>query len=94
MTKYPVQAATQSMKVNRVISGATTVTANSYAIVNYIPNVIPPSAAITVSGAPITRYFGPGQSVPATFTATYYEGSTSSIITFSILSGVEFINTP
>lgn len=93
------------MKVNRAITGATTVTANAVAAVTYSPTsaagaLSPSPATNTVTGyPPITRFFGPGQSIPASFNVTgigytsaptYTSGGS---ITYSLLSGVELINT-
>lgn len=90
-----VIASNTSLKVNRAITGATTVALNSYAIVTYGPNSSAPSINIsTAPNAPITRYFGPSQSIPATFTTTAYDNATSSTLTWGLLSGVEFINSP
>lgn len=90
------------MKVNRAITGATTVNANAYAMVTYNPsfgsyggNGGSPSSA----GGPITRYFGPGQSIPASFSTSFptilNNGSIGAQIsvTWSLQSGVELINT-
>ena len=92
------------MKVNRAISAATTVNANAYAMVTYIPGVINGSLAGASSQsfsppALITRYFGPGQAIPLTFNQTFtgYVNSSSvfanSTITYTLQSGVELINT-
>ncbi len=90
-----VIASNTSLKVNRAITGVTTVNANCYAIVTYTPNSSAPTVNIsTAPNAPITRYFGPAQSIPATFQTTAYDNSTSSILTWGLLSGVEFINSP
>lgn len=87
------------MKVNRAISGATTVTANAYAMVTYLAG---PDSDTFNAGAPqgemSTRYFGPGQSIPASFTSQYRcANSAGSValhtITWSLQSGVELINT-
>jgi len=96
-----------SLKVNRAISGATTVNANSYAIVTYSAGAAPSVGAANTQNPHNTspqaeiseRYFGPGQSIPATFTTTfsYYSGAnayTTASITWTLLSGVEFINSP
>ena len=85
-------------KVNRVISGATTVTANSYAHVTYRCT----SYAITLGsrayiGQPnFTRVFGPGQSIPNTFTVATVDPATgdTAILTYTLQSGIEIINTP
>lgn len=90
-----VIASNISLKVNRAISGVTTVAANCYAIVTYGPNSSAPSTNIsTAPNAPITRYFGPAQSIPLTFTTTAYDNATASTLTWGLLSGVEFINSP
>lgn len=98
------------MKVNRAITGATTVNANAYAIVTYSVGVTPLGFNAGVSSGAyggavsgmqnniITRYFGPGQSIPASFTQSFKYVSqagtdATSSITWSILSGVELINT-
>lgn len=89
-------------KVNRAISGATTVNPNCYAVVTYLGAATAPSYGgsqiSTVTPIPITRYFGPGQSVPSSFVTNYllFTGSTDSqnTITWSLASGVEFANTP
>lgn len=93
------------MKVNRAITGATTVTANSYAIVTYglqyVGNSGLSSSGTWVSYQPeLTRYFGPGQSIPSTFTvASSIQWTTGGSVlaqtnvTYGILSGVELINT-
>ena len=97
------------MKVNRAITGATTVNANAYAMVTYSAGAFPALGTPPVSSAyvgigsnqqgnVITRYFGPSQSIPASFTTqwAYFDGGPSRItstITWSLLSGVELINT-
>lgn len=84
-----------SMKVNRAISGATTVSANCYAIVTYYVssnNVLAGSALQPATV--IDRYFGPGQSIPATFVVGGVSGSSIWDSTYTVLSGVEFINSP
>lgn len=91
------------MKVNRVISGATTVNANAMAIVTYTVS----SMSGTLSGAqgligipPVTRFFGPGQSIPGSFTSgiggasnSGYNISAYGSATYALVSGVELINT-
>lgn len=93
------------MKVNRAIAGGTTVTANAYAMVSYSPSFyITGPGGGSFGGAsgftPIVRYFGPGQSIPASFTTTYPAALTNvgssaltGTVTWSLLSGVELINT-
>lgn len=93
------------MKVSRAISGATTVAANAYAMVTYIPSntSISPSSPIETSFQPMTRHFGPGQPIPSSFTViggrryTDVGGvptiATTMTITYSLQSGVELINT-
>lgn len=91
------------MKVNRVISGATTVNANAMAVVTYTVS----SMSGTLSGAqgliavpPVTRFFGPGQSIPGSFTSgiggannSGYNISAYGSATYALVSGVELINT-
>lgn len=94
------------MKVNRAITGATTVTANSYAVVTYVRTNQVLSLSLSADGyfsrddAAITRSFGPGQSIPASFTVagqTYIRGSgsleNSVTSTYTLQSGYEIINT-
>ena len=91
------------MKVNRAITGATTVNANAYAMVTYNATAIGTGGAnvnAILSVAPaVTRYFGPGQSIPSTFTSPAYTSTngagayTVSNITYTLQSGVEIINT-
>jgi hypothetical protein len=91
-----------SLKVNRAITGATTVAANCYAEVSYNPTSITSSGStsgqIATSAIPITRIFGPAQSIPATFTSSVFIATTGSSIsldvTYTLQSGVEFINSP
>jgi hypothetical protein len=82
----------QSMKVNRAITGATTVNANCYAVVSYTCT----SLGATSNGVSATTtaqmYFGPGQTIPATFTANNYYFAGALTATYSLYSGVEFIN--
>lgn len=91
-----------AIKVNRAITGATTVNANCYAMVTY---TVTSATAITdtnniASGAnPFVRYFGPGQAVPATFTSVYGQNRTNVgtqvplVATYTLQGGVELINT-
>lgn len=90
------------LKVNRAITGATTVNTNSYAIVSYqgAGGSASGSGFQGAGGGPgiVTRYFGPGQSIPNTFSdvVAYYSTTTSVIAvsaTFTLLGGVEFSNT-
>lgn len=93
------------MKVNRAITGATTVNLNSYAMVTYSAGAHgvsnPQSSQIdaTPQGQVITRTFGPSQSIPSSFTTPFdYYSSPSgtkvtSSITWTLLSGVEISNT-
>lgn len=94
-----------SLKVNRAVGAGTTVAANCYVVATYI------ATAIAISGLnnnnerflappPVSLYYGPGQSVPGTFTTSFWECAsglaafTPALITWTIQSGVEFINTP
>ena len=91
------------MKVNRAITGATTVAANGYAMVTYnlssLPGTNTGSTSQSWDASVITRYFGPGQSIPASFTTPFWGSNGSGIVTnwgnatYSLMSGVEIINT-
>jgi hypothetical protein len=91
------------LKVNRAITGATTVNSGAYAMVTYELTAAGAGPAgvdgASVSAiAPITRYFGPGASIPATFNSGAFLHSTfmsTTIVsgTWTLLSGVELINT-
>lgn len=88
-----VIAADVGYKVNRVISSSTTVNSNCYAVVSYSYS----STTVTIGAAYnkqqlFNKYFGPGQSIPSTITISYAEGSDYGTNTFSLSSGVEFIN--
>ena len=68
-------------KVNRAISGGDTVSAEAYAIVTYLVTSIAglvPDPDGVLAPSPITRYFGPGQSIPASFTSPVYQMNQSS----------------
>lgn len=87
-----------SMKVNRSIGGATSVSANCYAIVDYLisPGASSYSGAWGGAGSPgiVQRIFGPGQSIPASFNFTIgLSTGITATYSASIQSGVEFINT-
>ena len=95
------------MKVGAAVSGATTVPANSYAIVDYKiqsqtnDGVNPLGTGGLQNGsylnAPlvITRYFGPSQSIPNTFTANWGFGGSlpNAATTYVLMSGVILENT-
>jgi hypothetical protein len=87
-----------NLKVFRAITGATTVNTNSYAICTYIASAY----TIVTDGARgyenvITRYFGPSQSIPASFSQTMYpqqsSGAPQGTVTYTLSGGVEFANT-
>ncbi len=105
------------MRVTAAVSGATTVPADSYAMVTYTVSTSTTSgyaqtgnlaSSIPADGiksfVPVTRYFGPGQSIPATFTshagynAVYNAGpnnttiTTAVTVTYSLASGVIISN--
>lgn len=84
------------MKVNRAITGATTVTANAVAVVSYQGGQVG-GASTTMSGlqgTTVLRVFGPGQSIPASYTGTFKDGNGQvHSVTFSLLGGFELINT-
>lgn len=88
-----VIASNITTKVNRAISGATTVNANCYAVVTYNPNSSGVNGSAAAGPGLSIVYFGPGQSIPATIT-TVVSGSPTVNATYSLLSGVEFINSP
>lgn len=92
------------MKVNRAITGATTVSANAFAIVTFDP-VANQTGSIGNANSPtsmvsITRFYGPLQSIPSSisiFNGNQF-GSGGAILgtvstTYSLRSGVEIINT-
>lgn len=94
-----------TLKVNRAITGATTVNSNSYAIVDYKCTSFGTWGSLNSNAIPPfisehrTRYFGPAQSIPGTYTETIVYAiatgtPTTTTITFTLQSGVEFINTP
>lgn len=93
-----VIASNTSLKVNRAISGATTVNANCYAIVTYLFTgySVTINAQNTPPSSSITRHFGPLQSIPLTFTVNNFSfGSDGNgVCTYTLQSGVEFINSP
>jgi hypothetical protein len=97
------------MKVNRTITGATTVNANATVIATYLANGFGTTPAATYGdssflnhpqGTPMVRVFGPAASVPASFTSTIHLPATNPnvnsvavTVTWTLLSGVELINT-
>lgn len=97
-----------STKINRAISGSSTVTANGHAIVTYSAGGDAHSGAGyngsfgSPQGSVIVRHFGPGQSIPATFTTTIFAfvpggagtPNSATTVTWTLLSGVEYINSP
>jgi len=96
-----VIASNVSLKVNRAISGATTVNANCYAIVEYYNSgYIQGSSINQVLFVPTihTRHFGPGQSVPSAFSIQcdpdLNNAGPVAEVRYALLSGVEFINSP
>ncbi len=90
-----------ALKVNRAITGATTVNANSVVIATYAysssTNAI--SAGNMGPTSIVTRYFGPGQSVPSSFTSltptTINTGNPYQTVTttWTLQGGVELSNT-
>lgn len=95
-----VIASNSSLKVNRAISGATTVNANCYAVVSYTVSQVVPPGGFNYNGGgpdPFTRYFGPGQSVPSSFGSVVAGNGNPELTVYAyygISSGVEFINSP
>lgn len=95
-----VIASNTSIKVSRAISGAATIASNAYAIITYTKTSI---TTLTGSGGveygslnpdTINRYFGPSTVVPNTFSQTVVYGSANVTVVYTLLSGVEFINSP
>lgn len=92
-----------SLKVNRAITGATTVNANCFARVTYEATnsgLWGGSRSGIIVTNPFTRTFGPSQSIPATISVHnyYHHGGASTIrvatVTYTLVSGYELINTP
>lgn len=98
-----------SLRVNRAITGATTVASNGFVTATYrsssTSNASPAAATTgTVTFQNVIRFFGPNQSVPATFSQVEViyqvnQGSTaisqlSTTMTYTLISGVEFVNNP
>lgn len=92
-----------SLKVNRAISAATTVNANCYAVITYQKTGVLLGSSGggleygSLNNDVVTRYFGPSQSIPATFTTTNARTDAPTFFvqgTYTIMSGVEFINSP
>lgn len=91
------------MKVSRAIGGATTVNANAMAIVYYHFSGVSGNTPQSFNGPPalqpVVRVFGPGQSIPASFTtvSTFYGQAGNAplnlTLNWSLQSGVELINT-
>lgn len=89
-----------TLKVNRVITGATTVNANACAEVTYIPNsgnyITGVQADMAYMSQPYTRCFGPSQSIPANISVTMFYSNGSSLLTatinYALVSGFEFVN--
>ena len=86
------------LRVNRAISGGDTVGANCYAMVTYAPYNYGISSYVSGHGVPnpTTMHFGPGQSIPASYTYTATADTNSGAVTYPIAmiitSGVELIN--
>lgn len=88
-----VITANVKIKVNRAIGSATTVGTNCYAVVSYTLNTIGGSSTRSRDQL-FNKYFGPGQSIPATITLVAEHNGFSTNNVFSLSSGVEFINSP
>jgi hypothetical protein len=85
-----------TLKVNRAITGSTTVNSNCYAVITYqLSNVVNGSPG-AVHPAFFTNYYGPGQSVPASYTLTTSKDNSNNPLqdTYTLVGGVEFINSP
>ena len=87
-----------TLKVNRAITGATTVASNGYAIVSYrcTSYVINTGSVAAIWQPLVERHFGPSQSIPASFTSgsATITSTNQATLTYSLESGVEFVNTP
>jgi len=90
------------MKVNRAITGATTVNTDAVVFATYSSGSFgglgfgDNSGGLGgMQGQVTNRVFGPGQSVPATFTtvANGANGFDAYTVTWTLISGVELINT-
>lgn len=96
-------------KFNRAISATTTVNANCYAIVTYNATFATFDGTNGIANFAsgdygldnfVTRYFGAGQTIPTSFTTPLsFSGFIGAIsanpkVTYSIMTGVEFINSP
>jgi len=96
-----VIASNITTKVNRAISGATTVNANCYAIVEYYNSgYLQNNSGTNVAYVPTihTRHFGPLATVPLNFTIQcdpdLNNAGAVAEVRYVMLSGVEFINSP
>ncbi len=88
-----------SLKVNRAISGATTVNANCYAVVEYYSSgYVQNGGGGATTPIIATRHFGPLQAVPLNFTIELdpdvNNAGPIAELRYVLLSGVEFINSP
>lgn len=87
-----------TLKVNRAITGATTVNANCYAVVTYTYGGYTPSVGGDFPMPPVAfeRVFGPGQSIPASMLFGAYGAVNAGYgtLNYSLASGYELINTP
>lgn len=86
-----------NLKVSTAVAGAQTVPANCYAIVTYLFTGYVPTvnAQNTPPTTVVTRYFGPLQAIPATFTANNFSFGSDGygVCTYTLQSGVIFANT-
>lgn len=87
-----------AMKFNRAISGATTVSSNSYAEVTYQYSSQTPTLGSSRGSFPLmfTRVFGAGQPIPASITVTQMgtaNGGDHATVVYSLVSGYELVNT-
>lgn len=90
------------MKVNRSISGATTVNPNAIAVVTYNLTGVPsPNLGVSIGFGvqqDVIRTYGPGQAIPSSFSAPIVFANNAGIVstvsvTYSLVSGFELINT-
>jgi hypothetical protein len=91
------------IKVSRTITATTTVAAGAYVIADYVLTSAMSASSSTgehiLTPGVITRHFGPGATVPATFTTPMLgvtvsgNPMTTYDATYTLSSGVELINT-
>lgn len=85
-----------TVKVNRALTGGETVNAGAYAVASYIGtgNSGTGTGGVNATTTPNVLYYGPGQTVLASVITKYVVNSATFDITYTLISGVEFINSP